>query len=76
MLPCCFTKFVHRDLKLSFRALTTGRDPPDNWESLQRELKDRLVARTRKLWRERKRDSYNAVLPFKSVRMKTQMLGL
>lgn len=40
-----FTKFVHKDLKLSLRAATTGRDLPEDWESLQRELQDRLAIR-------------------------------
>lgn len=40
-----FTSFIYKDLGLSLRRATTGRDLPDNWKDLQEEFSQRLTIR-------------------------------
>lgn len=42
-----FKKFLYKDLGLSLRQATTGRDVPDNWKELKVSFCDRLAIRAR-----------------------------
>lgn len=42
-----FTNFIYKDLGLSLRQATTGRELPDNWEELKMAFCDRLAIRAK-----------------------------